>query len=141
LRIGTHTFELAGLSVGGVGPLVMAFLLIACGSDVSPAAAEPTATRLAAAIPLGDALVLRICGPNTETADRIGNYIAGRSFRAVLTSRADGCADVHIDAGTQSNGFQRSDLSIDVAAADGSRHPLVLAIVSEGGTTRVRIGE
>jgi len=93
----------------------------------------------------GDELTFVLCGEPDPQAERaIEQLIDGRSFKAKLSSRPDGCADLTIAITSQSpSGVGRQSISLTVSAGSTTgtpNHAISVRIVNENGVTKATIG-
>jgi len=95
----------------------------------------------------GDEATFRLCGSADPQAERaIEQLVAGRNFRARLTSRPDGCADLTISVSTQPAsgslaGRQSTSMNVSAGSTTGApARSISVHIVTENGVTRATIG-
>lgn len=96
----------------------------------------PVPAASAAGVPQG---TFQLCGPDEKAARSIEQLIAGRSFSASLSASGNGCASLTINATSASASGGRASSTMTVSIGSGQR--LSIQIVSEGGATRVSIGQ
>ncbi len=89
----------------------------------------------------------RLCpgGPDPQAERAIEQLINGRSFKARLVSRTDGCADLTIAVPSQSSAgsfIGRQSTNLSVATGSGSIGGVIsVQIVTENGVTRAAVNE
>ncbi len=106
------------------------------GSASSPDNATPSTAQ-----PLLEATFRLCAGPDPQAERAIEQLIDGRSFRARLVSRADGCADLTISVSPQSSagsfiGRQSTLLTVGSGSTAGV---ISVQIVTENGVTKASI--
>ncbi|MGH2458399.1 MAG: hypothetical protein ACRDIY_05975 [Chloroflexota bacterium] len=118
-----------------------------CDSSPTPAPVAPTGEgenatpATPSAIQSAPRQTFRLCGASDAATERaIEQLIAGRSYRATLVSRSDGCADLTIAVSPGSGGVANGQQSTNLSVGSGSGGTISARIVSQDGATRVTIG-
>jgi hypothetical protein len=94
----------------------------------------------------GPEATFQLCGgSHAQTARAIEQLIGGRSFRARLNSRSDGCAELTIAVSAQPagsvGGRQSTNLTVSSGSVNGAPgRTISVQIVTENGATSVNIG-
>jgi hypothetical protein len=109
-----------------------------CPPAAPSAALAPAPVAPSASAPTTPEASFRLCGADAQAARAIEQLVAGRSFSASAVSRGDGCVDLTVRA-TSALASGQASSTLNVSLGSGQR--LSIHIVSEGGATRVSIGQ